>query len=98
MRDKLIHDYFGIDYEIVWHTIQNKLPEFFKRIVNTKLDADTMKDSDEILKELNLDEKDVIRALHSELYPLLNQIRKIAHEHEDGNGNPNQNSTTNIRF
>lgn len=32
MRDKLIHDYFGIDYEIVWHTIQNKLPEFFKRI------------------------------------------------------------------
>ncbi|KAK8898894.1 hypothetical protein M9Y10_001186 [Tritrichomonas musculus] len=70
--------------------------EFFKRIVNTKLDADTMKDSDEILKELNLDEKDVIRALHSELYPLLNQIRKIANEHEDGNGNPNQNSTTNI--
>ncbi len=39
MRDKLIHDYFGIDYEIVWHTIQNKLPEFFKRI-------------DEIIKEI----------------------------------------------
>ncbi len=28
MRDKLIHDYFGIDYEIVWKTIKDKLPEF----------------------------------------------------------------------
>ncbi len=27
-RDKLIHDYFGIDYELVWTTIQEKLPEF----------------------------------------------------------------------
>lgn len=27
MRDKLIHDYFGIDLEIVWDVIQNKLPE-----------------------------------------------------------------------
>lgn len=28
MRDKLIHDYFGVDYEIVWKTIKTKLPEF----------------------------------------------------------------------
>lgn len=28
MRDKLIHDYFGIDYEIVWKTIITKLPQF----------------------------------------------------------------------
>ena len=28
MRDKLIHDYFGVDYEIVWKTIKDKLPEF----------------------------------------------------------------------
>lgn len=28
MRDKLIHDYFGIDYEIVWKTITTKLPQF----------------------------------------------------------------------
>ena len=28
MRDKLIHDYFGIDYEIVWKTIVTKLPQF----------------------------------------------------------------------
>ena len=25
MRDKLIHDYFGIDYDIVWDVIQNKI-------------------------------------------------------------------------
>lgn len=28
MRDKLIHDYFGIDYEILWKTIKDKLPQF----------------------------------------------------------------------
>ena len=28
MRDKLIHDYFGVDYEIVWKTIKDKLPQF----------------------------------------------------------------------
>ena len=28
MRDKLIHDYFGVDYNLVWETIQNKLPQF----------------------------------------------------------------------
>ncbi len=27
MRDKLIHDYFGIDYEILWETIKNRIPE-----------------------------------------------------------------------
>lgn len=26
MRDKLIHHYFGVDYEIVWDTIKNKIP------------------------------------------------------------------------
>jgi uncharacterized protein with HEPN domain len=31
-RDKLIHDYFGIDYEIVWDIIQNKLPELNKEV------------------------------------------------------------------
>jgi len=32
MRDKLIHDYFGTDYKIVWTTIETKLPEFRKDI------------------------------------------------------------------
>ena len=27
MRDKLIHSYFGIDYELVWITIKKKIPE-----------------------------------------------------------------------
>jgi len=26
MRDKLIHDYFGIDLEVVWRTVQEDLP------------------------------------------------------------------------
>lgn len=26
MRDKLIHDYFGVDYSIVWDVAKNKLP------------------------------------------------------------------------
>jgi uncharacterized protein with HEPN domain len=27
MRDKLIHLYFGVNYELVWQTIQNRLPQ-----------------------------------------------------------------------
>jgi uncharacterized protein with HEPN domain len=27
MRDRLIHDYFGVDYELVWDVIQNRIPE-----------------------------------------------------------------------
>ncbi|MDD3435849.1 MAG: DUF86 domain-containing protein [Candidatus Gastranaerophilales bacterium] len=34
MRDKLIHDYFGVDYEIVYKTIKDKLPEFRTQIKN----------------------------------------------------------------
>lgn len=26
-RDKLVHDYFDIDYELLWNIIQNKLPK-----------------------------------------------------------------------
>lgn len=36
MRDILIHQYFGINYEIVWETIQNEIPELafqVKRII-----------------------------------------------------------------
>ncbi|MDZ7766239.1 MAG: HepT-like ribonuclease domain-containing protein [Melioribacteraceae bacterium] len=25
MRDKIIHEYFNVDYEILWYVIQNKL-------------------------------------------------------------------------
>ncbi|MBR1754769.1 DUF86 domain-containing protein [bacterium] len=34
MRDKIIHDYFGLDYEIVWKTIEDKLPIFLDKINN----------------------------------------------------------------
>ncbi len=27
MRDRLIHGYFGVDYHLVWDTIQNNVPE-----------------------------------------------------------------------
>jgi uncharacterized protein with HEPN domain len=33
MRDKLIHDYFGVDYHIVWDVTTNKLPELKQKIV-----------------------------------------------------------------
>jgi uncharacterized protein with HEPN domain len=26
MRDRLIHDYLGVDYDIVWDVVQNKAP------------------------------------------------------------------------
>lgn len=27
MRDRLIHFYFGVDYELVWGTIKKRIPE-----------------------------------------------------------------------
>lgn len=32
MRDRLIHDYVGINYSIVWDVITNKIPELTKQI------------------------------------------------------------------
>lgn len=32
MRDKLIHFYFGIDYNLVWQTIKNRLPKVKAKI------------------------------------------------------------------
>ena len=26
MRDRLIHGYFGVDYDIVWDVVMNKVP------------------------------------------------------------------------
>jgi uncharacterized protein with HEPN domain len=26
MRDRLIHDYFGVDYDLVWDVVINKIP------------------------------------------------------------------------
>ncbi|MEA1870040.1 MAG: DUF86 domain-containing protein [Euryarchaeota archaeon] len=32
LRDKLIHHYFGINWDIVWDVIENKLPDLEKEI------------------------------------------------------------------
>ena len=32
MRDRLIHDYFGIDYDIVWDVVINKIPPLHQEI------------------------------------------------------------------
>jgi uncharacterized protein with HEPN domain len=32
MRDKLIHYYFGVDWDIVWDVVKNNLPTFRRQI------------------------------------------------------------------
>ena len=32
MRDRLIHDYIGVNYSIVWDVMKNKIPEMNKQI------------------------------------------------------------------
>ncbi len=37
-RDKLIHEYFGIDYDIVWDIVTSKLPDlkyYLEEIINS---------------------------------------------------------------
>lgn len=33
MRDRLIHDYMGGNYSIVWDVIKNKIPELYQQII-----------------------------------------------------------------
>ena len=33
MRDFLIHEYFGVDLDLVWQTVKKDLPEFKKQIL-----------------------------------------------------------------
>ena len=33
MRDKLIHGYFSVDYEIVWDVAKNIIPEFKNQLI-----------------------------------------------------------------
>ena len=32
MRDKLIHDYMGVNYVIVWDVVENKIPDLLSQI------------------------------------------------------------------
>ncbi len=34
MRDRLIHDYMGINYSIVWDVVRNKIPELSEQIAD----------------------------------------------------------------
>jgi len=36
MRDKLIHDYFGVDIDIIWKTIQQDIPYLYKELKKLK--------------------------------------------------------------
>ena len=33
MRDKLVHQYFGVDLELVWETMRRELPELKDQII-----------------------------------------------------------------
>lgn len=33
MRDRLIHDYFGVDYSIVWDVVENKIPQLHEDLL-----------------------------------------------------------------
>jgi uncharacterized protein with HEPN domain len=43
MRDKLVHDYFGVDLDLVWDVVASELPAACTRIIL-------------LLEELNSDE------------------------------------------
>lgn len=32
LRDKLIHHYFGVNYDIVWHVVKNELPDIIYQL------------------------------------------------------------------
>ena len=32
MRDRLIHDYVGVNYSIVWDVLKNKIPELYDQV------------------------------------------------------------------
>jgi uncharacterized protein with HEPN domain len=34
MRDRLIHNYFGVDYELVWDVLQNRIPTLHRQIAS----------------------------------------------------------------
>jgi uncharacterized protein with HEPN domain len=34
MRDRLIHDYFGVDYDLVWDVVRNRVPALRTQIAS----------------------------------------------------------------
>lgn len=39
MRDRLIHAYFGVDYNLVWLTIKNRIPAAKQKILKISAEA-----------------------------------------------------------
>jgi len=46
MRDKVIHDYFGVDLEVLWKTVQQDLPDM-QQAVAKMLKAEQGKQADD---------------------------------------------------
>ena len=46
MRDRLIHGYFGVDYELVWDVVRNKVPELKHQIEQILKGPDKRSSSD----------------------------------------------------
>ncbi len=44
LRDVLIHQYFGIDVDIVWNIVENKLPELRQQVETILSQADDSRD------------------------------------------------------
>lgn len=40
MRDKLIHDYVTVDYDIVWDVVSNKVPALMREVERILTDED----------------------------------------------------------
>jgi len=38
MRDRLIHDYFGVDFELVWDVVQKRVPVLRDQITSILTD------------------------------------------------------------
>ena len=34
MRDRLIHDYVGVNYRLVWDVMKNKIPDIHLQIID----------------------------------------------------------------
>jgi uncharacterized protein with HEPN domain len=34
MRDRLIHDYFGVDFELVWDVVKHRVPALRAQVVS----------------------------------------------------------------
>lgn len=42
MRDKIIHFYFGVNWDIVWSVVRDKLPEFKRSIENIDRETENL--------------------------------------------------------